>query len=152
MRTCTQVFDRLRPRRCILEADDARLWMLRSACARRPGALRQRGGRGGAGSPCRPRHRGRGRGFAPAGEERLRVGPDFVLVLVLLVVHAGPGRLVLHALQTLVQGFEGQLSGGAERTKERLPSGVRLKPLLSFVPLIFNAVIGYATHGSNTSS
>ena len=97
---CTRVFYLLRSRRCILEADNAGLWVLRSACGWCSAALWQRGrgggGEGGAdGPPCCSRRGGR---VAPTWEERLCVGSDLVVVIVFLVVHAGPGWLVLHSL------------------------------------------------------
>lgn len=98
---CTYVFYLLWSRMCILEADNAGLWVLRSGCGRCSTALwqcqRWRGGeRGAHGSPRQP-WRGGGR-IVATWEERMCVGSDLVVVVVFLVVHAGPGRLVLHAL------------------------------------------------------
>lgn len=101
LRICTCVFYLLRSRRCVLEADNAGLWVLRCACGCRSTTLRQwgwgGGGEGGTdGSPSWSQcWRGR---VVSAREKWLCVGSDLVVVIVFLVVHAGPGRLVLHAL------------------------------------------------------
>lgn len=102
----------LRSRRCILKANNARFWVLRAACQRCCAHLGQ--GRGGRErhsrrSSCRPR-RGGGRRLASSGQEWLHVCSDLVFLVIFLVVHAGPGRLVLHTLKTLIQRFERQLS------------------------------------------
>lgn len=99
-RICTRVFNLLRSRRCILKANNAGLWVLRSACGWRSAALWQwhwggGGERGADGSSSWPRCGG---GVASTWQERLCVGSDLVVLIVFLVVHAGPGRLVLHAL------------------------------------------------------
>lgn len=103
----------LRSRRCVLKANNARLRVLRAArqrCCAHLGQGRGGGERRSRRSSRRPRRGGGGGRLASSGQERLHVRSDLVFLVVFLVVHARPGRLVLHTLETLIQSFQRQLS------------------------------------------
>ena len=115
---CVCVCERLRSGVCVLKAYDAGLWVLDAGLGRPPGE----GGGGrreaSAGSSSAEPRLGGGGGLPSSTQERLGVCADLVFLVVLLVVHAGPGRLVLHALQTLVQGLQRQLSVRGQRQRD----------------------------------